>query len=309
MSPHHIYWRFLFWPQLAGVAFLLFGLIANRKQLSFKLDSLPVLGRVFVPFALAVFGGEHLASAGFIKDMVPPWMPAHLFFAYFVGIALFAAAVSIILDRHVEISASLLGLMFFMFVLMIHIPRVADAPKDRFAWAVVLRDFTFGLGAWTLAATRIAARRPAFANRVITVCRVLAGVVFLFFGVEHLLHPEFTPGVPLPQLSPAWMPWKHVWGFCIGVLLLTSGFTMLINKKSRATTTWLGMGVTIVVLCINLPMFVVAKEGSDINTAVNYVADTLLFAGTIFFLADAMPISHKARAVVSTTYVQEESRA
>jgi hypothetical protein len=25
----------------------------------------------------------------------------------------------------------------------------------------------------------------------------------VFFGVEHFLHPEFAPGVPLPKLMPA----------------------------------------------------------------------------------------------------------
>ena len=39
------------------------------------------------------------------------------------------------------------------FVLSIHIPRVAANHADRFAWGVVTRDFTFGLGAWMLAAS------------------------------------------------------------------------------------------------------------------------------------------------------------
>lgn len=300
VSPHYVYWRFLFWPQFAGAVFLIFALIVLRKQLSFRFRELPIFGRVFVPFALAVFGGEHFASAAFMKDAVPSYMPGHLFFIYFVGCALFAAAISIILDRHVALSASLLGLMWFLFVLMLHIPRVASTPRDRIAWAVVLRDFVFALGAWTLAATRIAAHRPALARRsiadwVIIVCRVFAAFVLLFYGVEHLLHPEYTPGVPLPQLSPAWLPWKHVWGFCIGVLLLASGVTMLINKKARATTTLLGVGVTIVVLCINLPMWALASQ-SDLTAAINYVGDTALFAGIIFLLAGAMPRDGKSRA-------------
>lgn len=289
MSPHYVFWRFLFWPQLAGAVFLLFGFIALRKELSLRPQSLPNFGRVFVAFALAVFGGEHLASAGFMKDMVPSYVPAHMFWIYFVGFCLFAAAISIILDRYVVISASLLGLMFVLFVLMLHLPRALELRNDRFAWAVAVRECFFATGVWTLAATRVAAHRPVLARRVITACRVFAAFVLLFYGVEHLLHPEYTPGVPLPQLSPAWLPWKHVWGFSIGMLELASGVAMLINKKSRAVTTWLGVGVTLVVLFINFPMFVLAKEGSDITTGINYVADTLLFAGIIFLLADAMP--------------------
>jgi len=291
VTPHYVFWRFLFWPQLAGLIFLVMGFIVLRRQLSLRLDAMPVLGRIFVPFALAVFGGEHMASANFMKDMVPSYVPGHVFWVYFVGLALFAAALSIMFDRYVELSGALLGLMWFLFVLMLHIPRVLADPHDRFSWAVVLRDFAFALGAWTLAATHIQRRKPALGRSVIVACRVLAAFIFIFFGVEHLLHPEYTPGVPLPQLSPAWLPLKHTWGFCIGVLLLASGIAMLINRWSRAVTTWLGIGVTLVVMFINFPMFVLAKEGSEINTAVNYVGDTLLFAGIIFFFASAMRIS------------------
>ncbi len=288
MTPHYFYWRFLFWPQLAGLIFLILGLIVVRRQLSLRLDSIPVLGRVFIPVALATFGAEHMASAGFMKEMVPAYIPGHVFWIYFVGIALFAAAISIMADRCVAVSSSLLGLMWVFFVLMLHTPRVLAAPHDRFAWAVALRDFVFALGAWTFAATNFEPRRPLLANRVIVVCRTLAGLIFMFFGAEHLLHPEYTPGVPLPQLTAEWMPWKHVWGFVIGVLLIASGVAMLVNRKARVITTWLGIGVTTVVLCINLPMLLLAKQPSAINTGTNYVGDTLLFAGIIFFFAAAM---------------------
>ena len=61
-------------------------------------------------------------------------------------------------------------------------------------------------------------------------------------------------------------------------------------------------------ICINFPMFVLAKEASDITTGINYVGDTLLFAGIVFLLADAMPVD-SPRLAPSTAYVREESRA
>ena len=288
MTPHYFYWRFLFWPQLAGFVFLIAGLIIVRRQLSFRLDAFPGLGRVFVPFALAVFGAEHLVSADFMKAMVPDYLPGRAFWIYFVGLCLFAAAISVLADRCVEISGTLLGLMWFLFVVMLHVPFVKSDPHNRFAWAVATRDFVFALGAWTLAATHFEAKRPVFARYVIIACRVLAALIFLFYGVEHLLHPEYSPGIPLPGLQAAFIPWKHVWGFCIGVLLLASGVTMLINRWSRCVITVLGVGVTLVVLLINFPMLLAARQPSDINTGMNYVGDTLLFAGIIFFFAVAM---------------------
>ncbi len=306
MSPHYFYWRFLFWPQLAGFVLLVTGLMAVRRELSFRLNTLPVLGRVFVPFALAVFGTEHMVSANFMKDMVPSYVPGHTLWIYFVGLALFAAAVSIMADRYVELSGSLLGLMWLLFVIMLHAPNVVANPRDRFAWAVALRDLVFALGAWTLAALHMKARRAAPARYVIAGCRVSAAIIFLFFGVEHLLHPEYTPGVPLPQLTAAWMPWKHVWGFCIGMLLLASGVTMLINRWSRTVTTWLGIGVTVVVVFINIPMLALARQPSEINTGTNYVGDTLLFAGIIFFFAEAMRREVEGNKVEAVLYAKGE---
>lgn len=298
MSPHYFYWRFLSWPQLSGAVFLLLGFFAIRKQFPTKFDSLPILGRVFVPFALAVFGAEHMASAGFMKDMVPAWIPGHVFWIYFVGLALFAAALSIMSMRYVELSASLLGFMFLTFVLTMHLPGAIEERKNRVIWTVAARDFFFSLGAWTLAATQARTRGASFGESVITACRVLAGLILLFFGVEHLLHPDVIPGVPLAALTPAWMPVRLFWGYAIGVLSLAAGATMLfsrtlmnrprMNRCARAAAIALAVGVTIVVIGMNVPMFVKASQPSETILAVNYIGDSLLFAGMIFFLAGAM---------------------
>jgi hypothetical protein len=46
------------------------------------------LGCVFIAVPLAVFAPEHFRDPGFIQNMVPSWMPAHLFWACFVGCVL-----------------------------------------------------------------------------------------------------------------------------------------------------------------------------------------------------------------------------
>ena len=289
VSASQAYWHYVFWLEFAGVTVLVIGFIAVRRQLSFNLDALPILGRVFVPASLAVFGAEHLDSAKFIMQLVPAWMPARFFWAYFVGFALFAAAISITLMKYVRWSAPLLGTMFFLFVLLIHIPNVVHTPHDRFRWAVAARDLVFSAGAWALAATQMAERHPQLAHRLIAGCRMVFAGVLLFFGIEHVLHPQYLPGVPLEQLTLAWIPIRSLWGYFIGALLVMTGFTLLINKHARAATTWLGLAITVVVLLIYTPLLVVAAKPSEMITAVNYIADTLLFAGCIFLLAGALP--------------------
>jgi uncharacterized membrane protein len=288
MISGFVLWRDFSWP-LAGLLFLVIGLIAVRRQLSATLDAVPVLGRVFVPVALAAFGAEHFSNADNLVKMVPSWMPARLFWVYFVGVAHIAAATSISLGKQVRLSAPLLGSMFFIFVLSIHLPIVLRNPGSRFAWSVALRDLLFGAGAWALAGTATGEGHGPVARRAMAGGRVVFAVVLFFFGVEHVLHPGFAPGVPLEQSTPEWMPLRSAWGSCIGAALLATGVAVLIDKHARAAATWLGVAVTLLVLLLYLPMLAVSTGPSGVTVALNDLFDTLLFAGTILLFAESIP--------------------
>jgi uncharacterized membrane protein len=240
------------------------------------LDKLLVLGPIFVAASLALFGAEHLAGAQFVMQAVPPWMPGPLFWTYFVGVALIAAATSIIAGNQVRLSATLLSLMIFLFVVLIHVPNVVKNPGDRILWAVALRDLAFAGGAWALAG--------GGSRWSIIVGRVCIGIPLVFFAVEHFLHPEFVPGVPLEKLTPAWIPVRAVWGYLTGALLLAGGISLLANRWARTALTWLGVEITLLVLLIYLPIVVAANQPQMIE-ALNYIADTLLFGGIILVMA------------------------
>jgi hypothetical protein len=288
VTPRAEFWRYVFCPAAAGTLVLVIALVVLWRRLGRNPETWPVLGRVFVPASLAAFGGEHLVSAHGLSQMVPTWMPVPLFWAYFVGIALFAAAASIVSARLIRVAAPLLGTMFFIFVLTLHIPRVVAHPADRFAWAVAARDLTFGLGAWTLAAMSAPEGQRVW-SRVLAGCRTVAGLVFVFYGVEHVLHPGNVPGVPLERLIGPWVPVPALWGYAIGAILIASGALMVINVRAREAATWLAVAVTVVLPIIYVPMLFVATGASEQVVAVNYIFDSLLFAGTVFLLAGGMP--------------------
>lgn len=270
--------KLIFWPCFAGLTVLVIGLFSARKNLS-----IAALGRVFYAAPLALFGAEHLVAAQAISQIVPSWMPGRLFVAYFVGVALIAAALSIVLGAYVRLSSTLLGAMFFLFVLTIHIPNVATNPKDRILWAVAFRDLSFAGGAWCLAGRA-------------TLGRFCIAVPVVFFAMEHFLHPEFVPGVPLAKLIPAWFPLPRALGYLTGAALLIAGALMLINKHVRTAATWLGTLIALEVLFLYLPILIMATGGAALNEGQNYVADTLLFAGTILLLAGAAPHSGAPQA-------------
>ncbi len=220
---------------------------------------------------------------------VPSYMPWRLFWAYFVGFALLSASLSIATKIQARWSGLLFGVMMFLFVAMVHIPRVLASPGDRFAWTIVIREMSFAGGGWILAGN---AMHGPGKSKLITVGRVLIAIAAIFFSVEHFLHPAACPGVPLEKLMPAWIPGRFLIGYLTGAILLVAGASILLARKTRMAATYLGTWIVLLVLFIYGPILIV--QMSDPSTAVkvegiNYFADTLLFAGAILALASATP--------------------
>src|SRR6202047_4521678 len=136
----------------AGIVLFLVALWAARADIARAsgLDKIVALSSLCFAIPLAVFGAEHLSAARFIMLAVPSYMPWGLFWAYFVGFALLFASASIATKIQVRWSGLLFGIMMFLFVAMIHLPR-AVASGDRISWTIVFREMSFGGGGWVLA--------------------------------------------------------------------------------------------------------------------------------------------------------------
>jgi uncharacterized membrane protein YphA (DoxX/SURF4 family) len=285
---------FVYWPYSAGAALLLIGLFAMRAEIeqAFGLYKVVVLSRLFVAVPLAVFSGEHLSAAKFVMLAVPSWMPWRLFWAYFVGFALLAAALSFVTKIQARWAGLLLGIMIFLFVLSLHVPKVVANPHDRIAWAVAVRDSSFAGGAWILAGTQTEEWKSRGTHKLITLGRFLIGIAAVFFAIEHFLHPEFCPGVPLGKATPVWIPARALLGYFTGVVLLVAGTCILLGKKVRMAATYLGLEILLLVLFVYLPILVAVASDPNVSNKIeglNYFADTLMFGGTVLILAYATP--------------------
>ena len=221
--------------------------------------------------------------------MVPSYMPWRLFWAYFVGAALLCAALSIATKIQVRWSGLLFGIMMFLFVAMVHIPRVVANPKDRIAWVIVIREMSFGGGGWILAGK---ARGEQGGSKLVTVGRVLIAIACLFFGVEHFLHPAGCPGVPLEKLTPLWVPGRLAIGYLTGAFLVVGGACILAARKTRMAATYLGTWIVLLVVFIYGPILILQLADPSVAAQVegiNYFTDTMLFAGAILAVASATP--------------------
>jgi uncharacterized membrane protein len=282
---------FVLWPCIAGFVFLVAALVSLRAEIAAArgLDKLVVMGRAFIAASLAAFGAEHIAGASFIKTVVPIWMPMPLFWTYLVGVALLAVGLSVVVKKHVRLAGLMYAAMMFLFVILIHIHGISTHPQSRFFWAIGFRDFCFGAGGLALAATQTGWPRSPSSSTLILTARICIAIPLIFFAVEHILHPEFAPGVPLAKLTPDWVSLRVLLGYFTGVVLLVTGVCNLLNRGARATTTRLGLLLTLLTVVIYLPILIFATGASACLEGVNYVFDTLLFAGTILLLAEALP--------------------
>jgi len=276
----------------AGLIYLVAGVFVLRKEISTAhgWDKLITLGCVFIAVPLAVFAPEHFRGPEFVQNMVPSWMPARWFWAYLVGCALLAAATSLTVRKFVRLSSTLLGLMFFLFVCMIYMPSALRHPTHRFAWTYALRDLSFAAGAWALAGLHSRASSPRLSKWMILFGRIVIAIAAIFYAVQHFLHPEFAPGVPLEEMTPAWVPFPSVWGYLAGAILLAAGIGLALNKQSRIAAASIGALMTVLTLFLYMVILILARGGPEINDALNYVADTLLYAGAALVLASALPL-------------------
>src|SRR5262249_34117307 len=126
----------------AGVVTWVAGLVLVRARLRVASGAVRVLvfGPVFEAAALAVFAAEHFLAARELMPLVPRWIPGPLFWTYFVGLALLAAAISFVAWRHVLWSAALLALLFLIIVATIDLPNLPMHTHERLFWTLTVRE-------------------------------------------------------------------------------------------------------------------------------------------------------------------------
>jgi hypothetical protein len=276
---------------LAGIVVSLIALWAARVDLAHArpLDKIVSLGNLAFAAPMAVFGALHIWGVDFVRSIVPPYMPWPLFWAYFVGVALIAASLSIAARVLIRWSGLLLALMMLLFVVLLDIPGVVSTPGDRFSWTLLLRELAFAAGGWLFAAPFLADRFKAI---LIPAGRIVIAITSLFWGVEEALHPHSRPVVPLEKMMPAFIPAQDVIGYLTAAALIVAGSFMLLGRRTRLAATVLGGWALLMVLIVYGPILIDALSTTDLGAnveGINYFFDTLYFGGAVLALAQATP--------------------
>lgn len=286
---------------VAGAATLAAGLILARPRFraASGAERILVLGPILDAAALAVFSMEHLTAAHDLAPLVPHWLPAHLFWVYFFGVALLAAAISFILWKCVRWSASLLALFFLLVVVTLDIPGLPGHLHERLFWTLTVRELCFGAGAIVLAGS-VWPRTSPVAVALLRSGRIIVAVVLLFYSVQHLLFPRFAPGVPLELRTPAWVPAPTLLAYLIGITLLLGGIGLLVRPTIRIAAAACGLVLLLLTAFFYVPIFVMEFHTAAVE-GLNYIFDTLLFAGTVLLAGlgadDGQPVAQESSRI------------
>jgi uncharacterized membrane protein len=108
-------------------------------------------GRFFLAAFLILCGIEHFMYVEIVTSMVPSWIPGGVFWTYFAGVALIAGGAGMCVPLTLRPAAALTGLMIFIWVLILHIPRVV-AMRNSNETTAVFEALAFSGVAFILAA-------------------------------------------------------------------------------------------------------------------------------------------------------------
>lgn len=240
-----------------------------------------VLGPVFEAAALATFAAEHFTAARDLAPIVPHWLPSPLFWVYFFGVCLLAAAVSLLIWRGVRPAMLLLALFFLLVVATLDVPLIPKHLHERLFWSLFVREIGFASGAMVLAGS-LWPRGRAAGRTLVGVGRSLLAAILIFYGIEHFLFPHFAPGVPLEKMTPGWVPVPVLWAYLVGIALLLGGLGLLARPTVRLAAAGLGIVVLLVTIFLYVPILVLEfHTPANAVDGLNYVYDTLLFAATV----------------------------
>jgi uncharacterized membrane protein YphA (DoxX/SURF4 family) len=127
---------------LAGGAFAVAGTFAeditNSKPALIKwLKKLIPFGRIFFCTTMILYGCAHFCYPQPISTLVPNWIPGHLFWTYFAGVALIGLGLAIVFKIQLQLAATVLGTVIFIWLLVIHIPMSIADPLGNKANSIV----------------------------------------------------------------------------------------------------------------------------------------------------------------------------
>lgn len=133
----------------AWVLYVWFASAWDRQHVSFISGKNGLrVARVLFGLSLIFFGAAHFIDVKDTVSLVPRWLPAHLFWAYFTGCAFIAAGLATLIGFWARLAVALSTIQIGMFLFLVWIPIVARGSTIPFQWSETILNAALLAGAW-----------------------------------------------------------------------------------------------------------------------------------------------------------------
>lgn len=198
-------------------------------------------GRILLGIALTGFGVIQMATQNFLTSLLPfNNLPIKFFWMNITAIIFTLCGILFILRKWVTQASGNTALLFTLFFLYPHLPRLISNSKDPRVWTVAFETLAIASGAWLICAIYIK-NSGKIQKRILpvqaseAVSRFFFAACLIVFGVQHFMYGEF-----IITLMPAWMPLKILWSYIIKFGLLLAALSLILNKKVSLSMMLLG---------------------------------------------------------------------
>ncbi len=249
---------------------------------------IPLGVRVYALGALALGAvGLYFGDFALVWQPVPATLPGRIALAYLFAALLTAGAVAALVPSRAAAGSALLGILFSVVVLCMHVPHAVLHPAALASWSGIAEQLVLALAGfigWALLAPGTVPRRATY----LRAGQLLFAACLVLFGIVHFRYLAETAA-----MVPAWLPpGQRFWAVATGIAHIAAGLALASGVLARAALIALTVMFALFGVLVHAPLLV-ADAHSHLNWSMNAV--NLALTGAAWVVADSLACSPAKR--------------